>query len=80
MATKEIFVKEYTVKAHKRQIHTRLFNFVCCKQCDQPTSRETYAPCPLYCETCRPPAPPKKSLVEPEKKGKPRPMTYKSDK
>ncbi|MCC5640285.1 hypothetical protein LC593_31520 [Nostoc sp. CHAB 5844] len=79
MPSKEIQVKEYTVRAHKRQIHTRVFNFVC-KQCEQPTQRETYGPRPLYCEKCRPPAPPKKSAVEPTKhKAKPRPMAYKGD-
>ncbi|BCL39880.1 hypothetical protein [Nostoc sp. MS1] len=77
MASKEIQVREYTVRAHQRTIHTRTFNFVC-KQCDQPTSRETFGPRPLYCETCRPPSAPKKSAAAPPKKGKPRAKTYKS--
>ena len=40
MATKIIQVREYTVRAHQRQIHTRIFNFVC-KECNQTTKRET---------------------------------------
>ncbi|MDZ8186253.1 MAG: hypothetical protein RMX96_15545 [Nostoc sp. ChiSLP02] len=78
MPSKEIQVREYTVRAHKRQIHTRTFNFVC-KQCDKPTTRETYGPRPLYCLSCRAPAPPKKSAV-PVKKRKPRAMSYDSGK
>nr|WP_322708732.1 hypothetical protein [Nostoc sp. ChiSLP03a]MDZ8209846.1 hypothetical protein [Nostoc sp. ChiSLP03a] len=78
MASKEIQVREYTVRAHKREIHTRVFNFVC-KQCEQPTQRETFGVRPLYCEKCRPPQAPKKSVV-PLKKRKPRAMTYKSGK
>ncbi|MBK1989744.1 hypothetical protein A0J48_019765 [Sphaerospermopsis aphanizomenoides BCCUSP55] len=77
MATKTIDVKEYTVRAHKRLIHTRVFHFVC-KECNQSTKRETFGPRPLYCESCRPPQPPKKSLSE-SRKVKPRAMTYKSD-
>ncbi|MEA5577916.1 hypothetical protein [Anabaena sp. UHCC 0451] len=77
MATKTIDVREYTVRAHKRQIHTRIFNFVC-KECNQATKRETFGPRPLYCESCRPPQPPKKSLPE-SNRMKPRVMTYKSD-
>ncbi|MBD2568837.1 hypothetical protein [Anabaena lutea] len=76
MATKTIDVREYTVRAHKRQIHTRIFNFVC-KECDQPTKRETFGPRPLYCEICRPPQAPKRSPQE-SKKAKPRPMSYQS--
>ena len=52
MACKYIDVKEYTVRAHKRQIHTRVFNLLC-KQCEQPKKRETYGREPLYCEQCR---------------------------
>ncbi|WP_138506291.1 hypothetical protein [Nostoc sp. PA-18-2419] len=79
MPSKEIQVKEYTVRAHKRQIHTCIFNFVC-KQCDKSTSRETYGPRLLYCETCRLPGPPKKSQVAaPAKKDKPRAKVYRSD-
>ncbi|EFA70559.1 hypothetical protein CEP10_17755 [Cylindrospermopsis raciborskii S07] len=77
MATKIIQVREYTVRAHQRQIHTRIFNFVC-KECNQTTKRETFGPRPLYCETCRPPQPPKKSLGN-SKKAKPRVMNYESD-
>jgi hypothetical protein len=77
MATKIIDVREYTVRAHKRQIHTRIFNFVC-KECNQPTKRETFGPRPLYCESCRPPQPPKKSAHDP-RKAKPRVMNYQSD-
>lgn len=77
MASKLIDVREYTVRAHKREIHTRVFNFVC-KQCDQPTKRETYGTRPLYCEVCRPPQAPKKAQ-QPPTKAKPRPMTYKSN-
>lgn len=77
MPSKIIHVREYTVSAHQRTIHTRVFNFVC-KQCDQPTSRETFGPRPLYCEKCRPPQPPKKTPT-PVKKAKPRPMNYQSD-
>jgi DNA replicative helicase MCM subunit Mcm2 (Cdc46/Mcm family) len=76
MASKLIDVREYTVRAHKREIHTRVFNFVC-KQCDQPTKRETYGTRPLYCEQCRPPQAPKTSPSV--RKAKPRPMTYKSN-
>jgi hypothetical protein len=77
MPSKTIDVPSYTVRAHKREIHTRVFNFVC-KQCEQPTQRETFGVRPLYCETCRPLQAPKKSVV-PLKKRKPRAMTYRSD-
>lgn len=77
MASKLINVREYTVRAHQRVIHTRVFNFVC-KQCNEATKRETFGPRPLYCETCRPPQAPKK-LQQPSRKAKPRPTTYKSD-
>ncbi|MEA5505957.1 hypothetical protein VB735_23130 [Halotia wernerae UHCC 0503] len=77
-SSKVINVREYTVKAHKREIHTRTFNFVC-KQCDQPTQRETFGVRPLYCERCRPPQAPKKSSVVPLRKRKARPTTYRSD-
>lgn len=77
MATKTIDVREYTVRAHKRQIHTRVFHFVC-KQCNQATKRETFGPRPLYCESCRPPQPPKKSTQE-SRKAKPRVMNYQSN-
>jgi hypothetical protein len=77
MASKYVDVHEYTVRAHKRLIHTRVFHFVC-KECNQTTKRETFGPRPLYCEGCRPPQAPRKS-VQPSQKAKPRPMTYKSD-
>ncbi|MEA5621071.1 hypothetical protein VB711_25025 [Cronbergia sp. UHCC 0137] len=77
MATKLIDVREYTVRAHKRLIHTRVFNFVC-KECNQTTKRETFGPRPLYCESCRPPQSPKRSSQE-SRKAKPRPMTYNSE-
>jgi hypothetical protein len=54
MPSKYVFVKEYTVQAHNRLIHTRTFKFIC-KQCSAPTVRETYGSRPLYCEECRPP-------------------------
>ncbi len=76
MASKVIDVREYTVRAHKREIHTRVFNFVC-KQCNETTKRETFGTRPLYCEQCRPPQAPKKLQAQ-TKKAKPRPMTYKS--
>jgi hypothetical protein len=77
MATKQIDVKEYTVRAHKRLIQTRVFHFVC-KQCNQSTKRETFGPRPLYCESCRPPQPPKRSSPE-SSRAKPRAMTYQSN-
>ncbi|MDJ0616645.1 MAG: hypothetical protein QNJ63_07830 [Calothrix sp. MO_192.B10] len=76
MASKYVHVREYTVRAHQRLIHTRVFNFVC-KQCDRSTKRETYGPRPLYCEKCRPPQAPRKSVTR-SQKAKPRPMAYKS--
>jgi DNA replicative helicase MCM subunit Mcm2 (Cdc46/Mcm family) len=79
MPSKTIEVREYTVRAHKREIHTRVFNFVC-KQCEQPTQRETFGVRPLYCEQCRPPQAPKKATVVPRNKRKPRAMNYKSGK
>ncbi|WP_341530022.1 hypothetical protein WKK05_12375 [Nostoc sp. UHCC 0302] len=79
MPSKTIEVREYTVRAHKREIHTRVFNFIC-QQCQEPTQRETFGPRPLYCEKCRAPQPPKKSTVVPRNKRKPRAMNYKSGK
>ncbi|MFM5892216.1 MAG: hypothetical protein ACKPFD_13120 [Dolichospermum sp.] len=77
MATKVVDVREYTVRAHKRVIHTRVFNFVC-KECNQATKRETFGTRPLYCESCRPPQPPRKS-VQVSEPSKPHPMSYVSD-
>ncbi len=54
MASKYVFVREYTVQAHSRLIHARIFKFIC-KQCSAPTVRETFGSRPLYCEQCRPP-------------------------
>ncbi|MEH2311297.1 MAG: hypothetical protein V7K35_07820 [Nostoc sp.] len=62
MPSKIIEVREYTVRAQKREIHTRFFNFGC-KQCEQPTQREAFGIRPLYCQKCRSPQPPKKSVV-----------------
>jgi len=75
MPSKKVFVREYTVRAHERTIHTRLFKFIC-QQCSQPTERETYGPRPLYCESCRPPN--LRTLEDPKhKKKKPRPVLVK---
>ncbi len=54
MPSKYVHVREYTVRAHHRLIHTRIYKFIC-KQCKQPTVRETFGGKPLYCEVCRPP-------------------------
>lgn len=54
MSSKKVFVREYTVRAHERVIHTRRYKFIC-RQCSKPTERENYGPRPLYCEICRPP-------------------------
>ena len=79
MASKTINVREYTVRAHKREIHTRVFSFVC-KECNEPTERETYGPRPLYCEECRPPKPSyRKSNSRSTSKAKPRAMKYKGE-
>ncbi|MHC5737362.1 hypothetical protein [Nostoc sp.] len=78
MPSKLINVRKYTVRAHKREIHTRVFNIVC-KQCGETTQRETFGPRPLYCEQCRRPQATNKSSLAPKKRVKPRPMTYKSD-
>ncbi|AFY54548.1 hypothetical protein Riv7116_2011 [Rivularia sp. PCC 7116] len=80
MASKTINVREYTVRAHKREIHTRVFSFVC-KECNKPTERETYGPRPLYCEKCRPPQPSyrKSNSRSASSKAKPRAMKYKGE-
>lgn len=78
MASKYVQVREYTVRAHKRQIHSRVFKFIC-KQCATATERETFGPRPLFCELCRPPYP-SKSQLRSSQKGKPRPMKYQSGK
>ncbi|MDJ0718378.1 MAG: hypothetical protein QNJ54_29820 [Prochloraceae cyanobacterium] len=56
MSSKYVQVKEYTVRAHHRLIHTRIYKFIC-KGCKQPTSRETFGGKPLYCDICRPTKP-----------------------
>lgn len=71
MPSKKVFVREYTVRAHARTIHTRLYKFIC-QQCNQPTQRESFGPRPLYCEICRPPASRQKATTN--KKKKPRPV------
>ncbi len=78
MASKTINVREYTVRAHKRVINTRVFSFVC-KECNKPTERETYGPRPLYCEKCRPPQPSYRKLNSRSRKAKPRAMNYKGE-
>ncbi|WP_250125766.1 hypothetical protein [Chroococcidiopsis sp. CCMEE 29] len=72
MASKEVFVHEYKVRAHYRTIQTRRYNFIC-KQCNQETERESYGPRPLYCEICRP----RGSRTEASSKKKPRPVLVK---
>ncbi|MDZ4877860.1 MAG: hypothetical protein CLLPBCKN_007295 [Chroococcidiopsis cubana SAG 39.79] len=75
MPSKRVSVREYTVRAHERTIHTRLFKFIC-QQCSQPTERETYGARPLYCESCRPPG--LRAIEDPKyKKKKPRPVLVK---
>lgn len=70
MPSKKVFVREYTVRAHERVIHTRLYKFICAS-CRQPTERESYGPRPLYCLECRPPV----SHTEvTHKKKKPKPV------
>ncbi|MDV2997974.1 MAG: hypothetical protein N4J56_007679 [Chroococcidiopsis sp. SAG 2025] len=78
MPSKKVFVREYTVRAHNRTIHTRLYKFLC-QQCSQPTERETYGPRPLYCESCRPLG--TQAIEDPHhKKKKPRPVLVKQTK
>ncbi|PSB46853.1 hypothetical protein C7B80_11825 [Cyanosarcina cf. burmensis CCALA 770] len=75
MPSKRIHVQEYTVRAHERTIHTRLYKFICLS-CSQPTERETYGSRPLYCESCRPPG--LRAIEAPKyKKKKPRPVLVK---
>ncbi|MEO0685582.1 MAG: hypothetical protein AAFY76_11205 [Cyanobacteria bacterium J06649_11] len=78
MASKTIDVREYTVRAHKREIHTRVFSFVC-KECNKPTERETFGPRPLYCEKCRPPQSSYRKRNSRSSKAKPRAMKYKGE-
>ena len=78
MASKTIDVREYTVRAHKREIHTRVFSFVC-KECNKPTDRETFGPRPLYCEKCRPPQASFRKTNSRSSKAKPRAMKYRGE-
>ena len=71
MPSKYVFVREYTVQAHSRLIHTRIFKFIC-KQCSAPTVRETYGSRPLYCEQCRPPKPKTVKATDSPKKSQPK--------
>jgi hypothetical protein len=52
--TKKVQVREYTVRAHSRIIHSRVFNFIC-RKCSTATTRETFGVRPIYCEQCSPP-------------------------
>ena len=70
MLSKKVHVRAYTVKAHERVIRTRIYKFIC-EKCDQVTTRESYGPMPMYCESCRPPAAKTKVV---KKKKKPRPV------
>ncbi|WP_100899147.1 hypothetical protein [Nostoc flagelliforme] len=58
--TKKIQVREYTVRAHSRIIHSRIFNFIC-RKCTKATTRETFGMRPIYCERCSPPQIPRGS-------------------
>ncbi|WP_071819378.1 hypothetical protein [Gloeothece citriformis] len=52
MPSKKVYVKEYTIKAHYRTIHTRIFQLVC-SFCHDACERETYATtCPKYGNQC----------------------------
>ncbi|MUL36268.1 hypothetical protein [Gloeocapsopsis dulcis] len=75
MPSKQVHVREYTVRAHERVIHTRLYKFIC-KQCNKDVERETYGPRPLYCDRCRP----SMTRTEMGKKKKPRPVLVKQQK
>ncbi|PPS42014.1 MULTISPECIES: hypothetical protein [Cyanophyceae] len=75
MPSKKVHVREYTVRAHERVIHTRVYKFIC-KQCNKDVERETYGSRPLYCDRCRP------SMIHTETahKKKPRPVLVKRQK
>lgn len=75
MPSKRVHVREYTIRAHERVIHTRVYKFIC-QQCNQDVEREPYVSRPLYCARCRP------SLTRTElaKKKKPRPVLVKQSK
>jgi hypothetical protein len=52
MASKKVKVKEYTVRSHEREIHTRTFKFLC-SHCHEACQRTTYATaCPKYGNQC----------------------------
>lgn len=46
----------YTVRAHERVIHLRVYKFIF-QECNQLTERESYGPRSLYCDGCRPQKP-----------------------
>lgn len=77
MPSKKVHVRAYTVKAHERVIRTRIYKFIC-EKCDQATTRESYGPMPLYCESCRPPV--SKSKAGEKKRKKPRPVAVRTAK
>lgn len=77
MPSKKISVRQYTVRAHDRVIHTRLYKFIC-QQCNSSTERESYGPRPLYCEVCRPPV--ARQVEKTVRKKKPRPVLVKKAK
>ena len=52
MPSKKVHVREYTVRAHDRTIHTRVYKLVC-SFCLSECERETYATaCPKYGNQC----------------------------
>jgi Zn finger protein HypA/HybF involved in hydrogenase expression len=52
MPSKKVYVRQYTVKAHTRDIHTRVYKFIC-QHCRAAVERETYATCcPKYGNEC----------------------------
>lgn len=77
MPSKKVNVREYTVRAHSRVIHALNYKFIC-KQCGEPTERESFGPRPLFCLSCRPQKPTTK--VENGLKKLPRPVLVLGDK
>jgi hypothetical protein len=52
MESKKIQVREYTVRAHTRTIHTREYQLIC-QFCYEEAERESYATCcPKYGNKC----------------------------
>jgi len=52
MPSKQVRIREYTVRAHTRAIQTRIFKFIC-QYCRAAVERETYATCcPKYGNQC----------------------------